>query len=158
MKEIKGDIFTVEADAICVTTNGVVMRNGELVMGAGIAKEFRDRFPGLAGFLGEKVKDQGNHVYHSFEYPRGGKETLVISFPTKNDWRADSNIKLIVRSAVELVEKIKELEQKHPDRSFKTIALPRPGCGFGRLKWEQVKAVLEPILDDRFVIVTLGGI
>jgi hypothetical protein len=35
------------------------------------------------------------------------------------------------------------------------IYLPRPGCGNGRLNWEDVKKILSPILkSDRFHIVT----
>ena len=41
MKEVKGNIFNYIgiADAICVTTNGIVKKDGSLVMGAGIAKD-----------------------------------------------------------------------------------------------------------------------
>ena len=35
------------------------------------------------------------------------------------------------------------------------VYLPRPGCGNGRLKWEDVKKLLSPILkSDQFYIVT----
>ena len=30
MKEVRGELFTQEADAICITTNGFVKANGEL--------------------------------------------------------------------------------------------------------------------------------
>ena len=39
MKEIRGDLFTQEADTICITTNGFVKANGECVMGRGCAKQ-----------------------------------------------------------------------------------------------------------------------
>ena len=42
-KSLKGD----GTEAICVTTNGIVMQNGKAVMGAGIAKFVRDSFPGV---------------------------------------------------------------------------------------------------------------
>lgn len=31
------------------------------------------------------------------------------------------------------------------------------GCGNGELTWAQVKAVIEPILDDRFIVMTYEG-
>jgi hypothetical protein len=34
------------------------------------------------------------------------------------------------------------------------ILLPRPGVGVGNLPWKDVKAVIEPILDDRFTVVS----
>ena len=64
MKEIKGDIFDYIgiADAICVTTNGIVKKNGELVMGAGIAKAMADKYPDLAKVLGKKVNTTGKNI------------------------------------------------------------------------------------------------
>jgi hypothetical protein len=60
---------------------------------------------------------------------------------------ADSG--LIERSARELL-KIIELK-----RIKEAVYLPRPGCGNGRLKWEDVKKILSPILkSDQFHIVT----
>jgi len=37
---------------------------------------------------------------------------------------------------------------------MKKVYLPRPGCGYGYLDWEIVKKELEPILDDRFIVIT----
>jgi hypothetical protein len=151
MKEIRGNIFDVkDADAICVTTNGVVKHNGELVMGAGIAKVFRDKFPGLAVTLGRFVKQYGNVVCFVSDYDNklDTGDYNVISFPTKHDWKDKSIIQLIQVSARGLVETadLYDLEK---------VILTRPGCGLGGLNWEtQVKPAIKDILDDRFYIIT----
>ncbi len=154
MKEIKGNIFNVEADAICVTTNGVVKANGELVMGAGIAKAFAERWPSLPLRLGQAVKAHGNVVMvnKAWEVSPQKIHTMpsyhIISFPTKHHWKDKSDLGLIIRSAKQLVVVADKL-------NLKQVVLTRPGCGLGGLDWEtQVKPVLEPILDDRFNIIT----
>lgn len=128
-------------DAICVTTNGVVKANGRLVMGAGVAKAFRDKFPGLDLELGRKVKEYGNIPF--VVYRQG---TAIVSFPTKHNWKHKSDIGLIINSA-------RSLSKIASARFWTQIAIPAPGCGKGGLDWEtQVKPSIEAILDDRFTI------
>lgn len=142
MKEIIGDLFSVEADAICITTNGFVKTNGSLVMGRGVAKQLCDKYKGIDQFWGYMVSTEGNHV-HPLSY-FGNR--FICSFPVKHDWWEKADIDLIVRSSTELVD----ISNKF--KWFKVL-LPKPGCGNGRLKWEDVKKVIEPILDDRFYII-----
>ena len=57
---IKGNIFDYigKVDAICITTNGTIKSNGELVMGAGVAKEFYDKYNKkfhIAQILAQKI-------------------------------------------------------------------------------------------------------
>lgn len=152
MKEITGNIFDIkDADAICCTTNGVVKANGELVMGAGIAKQFAERWPQLPKLFGKIVLKYGNVVQQTLPDDIGEGFT-VIAFPTKDHWREPSDLWLIKQSAITLKKWADEFEEQM-DRKPKVV-LPRPGTGLGRLPWEQVKAVLEPILDDRFYIIT----
>jgi len=152
MKEIKGNIFEqLDADAICVTTNGIVKANGELVMGAGIAKQFAMKWPQLPAIFGKIVAKYGNVLQQTM--PGDIKEAItIIAFPTKNHWRDPSDMALIKQSAIKLREWADEFEEQ-TDKKPKVV-LPRPGCGLGGLKWEDVKRVIEPILDDRFYIIT----
>lgn len=128
-------------NAICVTTNGQVKKDGRLIMGAGVALQFKENFPGLDYELGQKVLTYGNRPFLIFK-----KNTAIVSFPTKNDWRKKSDIELIKFSAKNLV-KIAQ------SRFWTRIALPAPGVGKGGLNWSKdVYPALKPILDDRFHI------
>lgn len=149
MIETRGDIFKVpDADAICFTSNGMVKANGELVMGAGIAKQFKDKFPNVAKWFGHQVKFGGNRPHHTGRMRVGRALMEIVSFPTKHDWRDQSDLKLIEESAKFLVIIANSMK-------WDKIYLPRPGCGLGGLDWEtQVKPVIAPILDDRFYVLT----
>ena len=154
MKEITGNIFDIkDADAICVTTNGGLNKYGELIMGQGtptanhLAAQFAKEFPWLPLFLGHARKVYGNVPYCPTMERSGHIGPHIVSFPTKWDWKDPSDIHLIDRSAEALVI----LTDQY---NWKKIVLPRPGVGKGKLKWEDVKAVISPILDDRFFVIT----
>ena len=134
--------------AICITTNGIVKKNGEAVMGAGIAKGAVNTYDGIAKDLGNNLSKYGNHVFYlgSYETDYYGTHN-VFSFPTKHHWRDASDINLIKRSAQELADLCDNM-------NITTCYLPRPGCSNGHLNWVNVKEILAPILDDRFIIVT----
>jgi hypothetical protein len=53
----QGDMWSVyqEADLFLITTNATLKRNGALVIGRGIARQARDRFPGLDIALGRHI-------------------------------------------------------------------------------------------------------
>lgn len=146
MKELIGDFWdhARKFDAIVVTTNGIVDSRGCLVMGAGIAAAFKFHYPWLPKVLGVKVLERGNHCYF-VECP---EQPHIISYPSKDHWRQRASIPLIERSARELVGIANALE-------LKSILMTRPGCGKGWLRWGQVRPVIEPILDDRFVVASV---
>jgi hypothetical protein len=147
MREQRIDILSErvlsKADAICFCSNGIVRSDNSLVMGAGVAKVFRDRFPGLDVSAGEAVRDNGNICQVVGFCPPRAK---IVAFPTKHDWKDPSDLELIKKSARELMELI----EKH---NWKLVALPFPGIGRGGLDKETVRQALAPILDDRVVIV-----
>lgn len=158
MKEITGDLFDItDADAICVTTNGIVKPNGELVMGKGIALAFKEKWPTLTKVLGNMVREGGNNVHmvkpmKSLTVKRDYMP-YIFSFPTKHDWRDMSDINLIIQSCHQLVAWVDQ-RRKLGDIWTK-IVMTRPGCGNGGLDWERVvKPAIKDILDDRFYIIS----
>lgn len=140
MKEDIGNLWEYPAEYRCITTNGVLNSRSELIMGAGVALEAKRRFPGLPAKLGKYVYVFGNRPFIC-------PTERIITFPTKQDWRNKSSLVLISLSAQHLLR----IADKWNIRS---IAIPRPGCGNGGLSWDDVKPILSPLLDDRFVVVS----
>jgi len=146
--DILSDRVLSKADAICFTSNGIVKSNGELVMGAGVARAFRDEFPGLARLCGKRVKENGSLCQVMAEK---GKfcPPAIVAFPTKYHFREKSDPRLIRASC----ERLMQLVERH---GWKLVALPRPGCRNGGLSWErEVRPTLRELLDRRVVVVSL---
>lgn len=142
MREEAGSIWDYPADAIVIPVNWTTKRNGDAVMGAGVAKQAAERWRGLPMLLGHWIEKAGPHVF--WDRPSG--EPYIVCFPTKRDWRQPSDVQLIEDGARQLAT-FGEYE------GWKTIALPRLGCGLGGLDWPDVRPVLAKHLDDRFVVV-----
>jgi len=144
------DLFAQIKDpftATCITTNGIIFetRDGvtKNVMGAGVAKLVRNKYPGCDEVLGLLILANGNKVQQFLSKP-----VVLVAFPTKNNWKEDSSLQLIEQSARQL----KAWADANPQ--FTTIVLPRPGTLNGGLIWEDVKPILEKILaEDKFVII-----
>lgn len=154
MIEVFGDIWSYydsnRSDFVCITTNGCVKHDGSLVMGRGIAAQAKSLFPGIDYVMGERVKRFGNHVHFYYNIERKTIQRRrfynLISFPTKfDDYRANSDIVLIKKSA----EELNEAALKFPTEIF---ILPRPGCSNGGLNWEDVKPVIDFLPDNVLVI------
>lgn len=170
MKLEYGNILDMEADAICITTNGFTKSNGDAVMGRGIAKQIADIFPDIPTVLGSCIRNFGNKVSLLGLY----SNINLLSFPVKPKsvtydgnnvvahatnkynigsvvpgFHAKADLDLIEQSALQLVAICNHTP-------WKRIILPYPGCGAGELLWSDVKPTLESILDDRFVAVTFN--
>jgi len=139
MKEAQIELWDVTNGWKVITTNGSVNKKGLAVMGRGCALEAATRIPMLPKFLAMVLEKTGNKVY-VWDYN-------IITFPVKHKWNEKADLELIKKSAEELVEIANTL-------SMAKVYLPRPGCGYGYLAWEIVKKELEPILDDRFIVIT----
>jgi hypothetical protein len=152
MKEFIGNMWDIIADAYCITTNNDIKINGKAVMGAGVALEAKNMFKNCDAYLAEFIKKNGHIVgafYTSTTFIPDKKLGVdLISFPTKYHWKYPSDIKLIEKSAKELMQLITK-------ETYETVVLPRPGCNNGKLNWESVKRVISPILDDSVIVVSL---
>lgn len=144
MKEVYGNLWELPGDIRCITTNGFVKADGSAVMGRGCAKEAAQRFPKLPAELGERLRREGNTLHYFGQYN-------VLTFPVKHNWWEEADPALIRRMAAGL----KHFAESMPHA---TILLPRPGCGNGKLKWEDVRSLLLAAeLPDNVHIVTWDG-
>lgn len=141
MQEIIGNIwdFRDGSTVIAVTTNGAVSRRGRGVMGRGVAAQAAALDPDLPVRLGAALLAGGNHVH-----------LLVpdlVSFPVEHSPFEHPDPRLIARSAAEL----RALADQH---NWQRIVVPRPGCGGGGLRWDEVRPLLSKYFDDRFLMIS----
>lgn len=140
MHEAVGDIWAYAGQGlIVITTNGSLTRDGRAIFGRGVARQAVQRFPEIAERLGALLARQGSHVFCL-----GGG---ILSFPVEETAWSLPDLRIIARSAREL----RDLADAH---GWPRVVVPRPGCGGGGLAWQDVKPVLEPWLDDRFLLVS----
>lgn len=156
MLEERGNIWNKQGDAYCITTNGFVKKDGRAVMGRGIALEAKKMIRDLDHAVGAAITFNGNHVYPFWNWIQrydgeSGEEITydLLTFPVKHNWWEHADIDLIKRSCSELMKLADE-----QGSYWKRILLPRPGCGNGKLDWDYVKEEIEPLLDDRVIVVT----
>lgn len=133
-----GDMWSVfdEVDYFIITTNAIVKTNGALVMGAGIAKQMRDKYPGIDQEIGRAIGKFGS----------GGTYGLLLgnkvgAFQVKYHFKSMANLGLISLSAKQLAEEARA----NPD---KTYALNYPGIGNGGLKRWLVEPLLQNLPDN----------
>lgn len=151
MRTATGDLWTYPAQAIVIPINWRTKKNGEAVMGAGVAKQAAQRWPWLPRHLGlEIAASKAPKFCIDLTARMESDGPVILSVPTKRDWRDPADLGLIALAPAFLVTMA-----DHYD--WQTVALPRLGCGLGQLRWEDVRPVLAPILDDRFVVVTKGA-
>ena len=138
-----GDIWNHHKNGawICVTTNGTIRGDGACIMGRGVALQAKQRYPQLQYEIGANISCNGNHCYVLEKY-------RIITFPVKWCYNNKANINLISESAHELMAILDKY-------GIRKVYLPKPGCNNGKLNWDDVKAVIKPILDERVVIVDM---
>jgi len=132
-----GNLLDAEVDALVNTVNTVG------VMGKGIALMFKDRFPNNMQAYAEAC--QAGKVQTGKVFVTSTDELLgakwIINFPTKQHWRAKSQMNWIE-------EGLQDLRQFIIDNNIQSIAIPPLGAGNGGLDWQQVKPKIEKALGD----------
>lgn len=107
------------------------------IMGKGIAKEFKEKYPDMFHDyrercasklvrLGEPYLYESNDIFGSYQ---------VLNFPTKNHWRSSSKVSDIVAGLDYFIENYKKW-------GIKSIAFPPLGCGNGGLKWDKMGRII----------------
>ena len=125
LKFVTGDIFQSKCQVITVTVNCVG------VMGAGIAKTCKQKFP--ATYKQYRQKCQAGEYKPGQPILTNVDRPLLLA-PTKNHWRNDSTYKWIEEILIRIA--------KNADK-FDSIAIPPLGCGHGNLNWWKVRELIE---------------
>lgn len=125
---LRTDLFSSPAQTLVNTVNT------EGVMGKGVAKSFKERYPEMfreyRGYCERGELRPGKLLLWR------GAEKWVLNFPTKTTWRLPSKIEYIEDGLRRFVETYEEL-------GITSISFPPLGCGNGNLDWNQVKPLME---------------
>jgi O-acetyl-ADP-ribose deacetylase (regulator of RNase III) len=111
--------------------------NTEGVMGKGIAKVFREKFPQMYVEYRELCErgelDIGKiHLWKS-------ASRWVLNFPTKTTWRKPSKLEYIEAGLITFVNNYKKM-------GIVSASFPPLGCGNGNLDWREVRPLIEKYL------------
>ena len=138
-------MFTSGADAMVNPVNCVG------TSGAGLAKEFRWRYPEAqevyVGACHSRALKLGSILVNAV--PKR-KPNVIVFFPTKQHWRNASVLK-------DIDSGLKALRHWLDDRLVKTIAIPALGCGLGGLSFDEVYPLMEKHLDGAWTEVWVYG-
>jgi O-acetyl-ADP-ribose deacetylase (regulator of RNase III) len=131
---LKGTVFNAPAKTLVNTVNC----SG--VMGAGIALEFKLRFPEMFEDYVKKCESKQIKigVPHIYEY---SEKLWIMNFPTKIHWRFPSKLEWIEQG-------LKYFAENFEKRNIESIAFPKLGTNNGGLDWNEVKLLMERYLKD----------
>ena len=139
MKIIKDNIWSYldKNIILIIPINLVVKLNGELVMGAGLALQAKNRYPGVAKDFGKEISID-NKIRPRFNTGNG----WLFGFPTKVHYKDDSNYTLVTTA----LQEIQKLAEKGYEHNF-YVPLLGSGCGklnYGDMLKLHIKYLLAP--------------
>lgn len=135
IRYIKGDLLSSTAEALVNTVNTVG------VMGKGIALQFKNRFPQNYKVYRDACKNETFSIGQVLVVKEGDlmNQKIIINFPTKAHWKADSKYEYISSG-------LEALKAAIIENNIRSIAIPPLGCGNGGLEWNRVKLMIEESL------------
>lgn len=133
----QGNLLEAKADALVNTVNTVG------VMGKGIALMFKERFADNFQRYAAACKAKQVHTGQMFVTEVGELDGphWIVNFPTKQHWRAPSQLTWII-------EGLQDLRRFLVENKVKSIAIPPLGAGNGGLEWGLVREQIELALAD----------
>jgi O-acetyl-ADP-ribose deacetylase (regulator of RNase III) len=137
---VKGNMLESKCEAL------VCPVNCEGVMGAGVAKLFRDKKEfGRANELYKQACVSGQFSPGSVltVLPPDAKEKIVIYVATKMHWTNDSQLQWIEQGIYNLYKAIHYY-------SIGSVAMPALGCGKGQLPWPAVELMIKAVFEDTY--------
>lgn len=124
----------------------VIPTNASGIQGAGLAKQWRDRYPVDSDFYTWMCRQRSVDPGEIVIMPRHAR--TFIALPTKDDPRKPSKLTWVHNGLINLAYYL----ESHPDD---LVLLPAVGCGLGGLDWEVVRALYDTAFehcDNRILI------
>jgi len=144
MIEHRGDMWSAwpTAGLFLVTTNSYLNKQGELVMGRGMALQARHRFGGLAQAFGQAIAVRCGHLgEHGLLISERWPEARVGAFQVKRHWVSRASLSLIRKGT----QMLQAWAEEHPEVE---IHLSMPGVGNGRRSLQEVLPIMEVLPDN----------
>lgn len=129
-----GDVFTAGTDAI---GHGV---NCKGLMGAGIAKEFRRRYPDMYSEYRNLCVEGLLRPGQIYPY-RAWDDHTVINIASQEYPGPDAKLEWLAQGVTAALQYCRE-------RELKSLAIPRIGCGIGGLEWVDVGLTLRDVTEQ----------
>ena len=139
-----GDMWTAytAADLFLISTNSTLKKsNHALVMGRGIARQARDRFPGLTQALGQHILNTcGNQGEYGLLISPHWPVAKLGAFQVKRHYSHPASLELIQCSTTALYAWCAD--------HAALVHLNFPGVGYGRLHREAVLPIIAQLPDQ----------
>ena len=137
IKFTQGNLLESRAQALVNTVNTVG------VMGKGIALMFKERFADNFQRYAAACKAGQVQTGKMFvtQMPELDGPRWIINFPTKQHWRAPSQMAWVVQG-------LQDLRRFLLENKIKSVAIPPLGAGNGGLDWDAVREQIERALGD----------
>ncbi len=134
IKYSKTTVFNINTQTIVNTVNCVG------AMGAGLALEFKLRFPEMYEeyVIRCKKKEVKIGIPYIYSYDN---DLLILNFPTKDHWKYPSKIEWIE-------EGLDYFVSNHKEWGITSIAFPKLGSSNGKLDWQNVRLLMEKYLEN----------
>ncbi len=129
-----GNIVNDKAEVLVNTVNAQLSPSGNGVMGAGVAKAFKERYPSIMKDYEAAIRSGELTAGRAllFDLPDGRKWAALA---TKDDWKDQSQPQWVDSGLKELGEKLRE-------NGLKSVAITPPGCGNGGLNWKDIEPMV----------------
>jgi O-acetyl-ADP-ribose deacetylase (regulator of RNase III) len=124
ISEHKGDLFTTDAPALAHGVNCVG------AMGAGIAKEFRDKYPDMYAGYRKICTANALRPGEIFMWDNG-RQPAVFNIASQRQTGADARYHWLIAGMCNMAVEMCYL-------GLDRVAMPKIGCGIGGLVWGSV--------------------
>lgn len=100
------------------------------VMGAGLALEFKQKYPEMHEKYRQFCLSGDLTIGKLWLYKT--QDRWILNFPTKSDWRKPSEFTYLAEGLNKFIKTYKQL-------GITSISFPQLGCGKGGLAWDSIK-------------------